>query len=516
MKRIILILYTFITFISFNTYVRAADEINIVVNANDEITVSDKNNNVITDESVISNYFTYDNGIFTLKEGKYFNKIELLTESDYTITSNNKKVYINYIDGYYNDGNTYTGPEIVIDKLNYENFVPDGTKWDNDYSISSMKKLDIIDSNIKINKIGNDIFQISNWSQDDLVIKNSTIDSQYSIETAPNKIMKITNSKIKVLGINAKTKPWFLNLVAEDSDIVFFGTDIKAWPVYNNVMYRKDDYTLLQNLELRNSKLSANSITINEGVKLINSEMSFDGVLYAETLDLKDSTFYSNGVSYPETIIMNNSKMISTKEQILNIASTNIELKESLIDIAGPLSAVSINLDNSELKVSTNEYTLDDIKMVAHYIPLTVEELKMKNSKITAISNNNLPAFVSLNKINVEDDYKFKNDKNQILEYKATNKTIENFIEDVGLERRIDNQFYSDNFKDTSKTLYTFYNNDKISNYVTTIEPVKETKPINNPKTGVNSLILVFYLAIICIALVLKKNKETSYFRKRI
>lgn len=503
MKRITLILFTFITFISFNTCVRAADAISIMFVSDDEYQVRDNNWNIISDENIISEYFTFDNDVFTLKEGKYFDFIGFGPEKDITLTSNGKKVYINLIDGYYSG--------IILDNLNYENFIHEDINNVIYYGIETYRKLKIINSNIILNNKDSSKYDIRNFSSENVEITNSTIKTEYGI-TSKNSDLYLNNSNIEAKGFNVNSSTNVMNVIAEDSTINFIGNNLSL----SNNTYYLNDLSYFESLEMKNSKLNANNVWINNQLKTSNSEINIKGLLEVPSYIENDSTFYLNGIAYIDDLKMDNSKILSTNESVINLISENIYMNDSIIDIGGPLSASLIDMDNSNLTTRSNDKKINEVKIVERYIPLKVDTLKINNSNFTAISSNNLPAYLSLNNIISSKDIKIFDDNEQILNYKTVNKTVDELTLEAGLSIEINNGFYSDDYNDTSKTLYTFYNNDKMSNYVTTIEPVKETKPINNPKTGVKSLILVFYLTIICIALVLKKNKETSYFKRRI
>ena len=85
--------------------VYALDEYSITINDNSTVVVKNAlNDSVISD---YSNILEYSNDVLTIKEGVYVNKIEV--HKNITITSNNKKTYINTIAG--------ETVELVADKL---------------------------------------------------------------------------------------------------------------------------------------------------------------------------------------------------------------------------------------------------------------------------------------------------------------------------------------------------------------------------------------------------------------
>ena len=89
--------------------VHEEESYNILIDENNNFTMTDLSSNPITDSSIAK----YENNTLILGEGKYFNQIK--SKHDFTMTSNNKGVYIKELTT--KEGNTYLPIYVNIDKL---------------------------------------------------------------------------------------------------------------------------------------------------------------------------------------------------------------------------------------------------------------------------------------------------------------------------------------------------------------------------------------------------------------
>ncbi|MBP5408333.1 MAG: hypothetical protein J6Y42_04275, partial [Bacilli bacterium] len=189
MKKIIIFIFSLLSFLVFTTEVKAIDEYRVYINGANNIQVRKTTGDTSNDYQSVSNYsdiLSYSNSVLTLNEGYYFDLISVRI-SGLTITSNNKHVYLNSIF----DSNTSTSNlrNVTIDKLYSNDFVSDYTSlisMSNDklYSIIYVSgSLTITDSNIDMSivnpkAVGSYYNGGIGVAHGDMYVENSTIVSE--------------------------------------------------------------------------------------------------------------------------------------------------------------------------------------------------------------------------------------------------------------------------------------------------------------------------------------------------
>jgi hypothetical protein len=245
-----------------------------------------------------------------------------------------------------------------------------------------------------------------------------------------------------------------------------------------------------------------------------------------------------------------------------------MKMNNSKIDIKGIITSTSIDMEKSFIKVEADTFTFQE-NVIDTASALVAVNLKMRNSDFIAISNTAVPAFILVNEIDIDKDNFILVDKNNnILELKQVDlEEYGFFVNPNNRPRQMNEEFFS---SDSNIQAYTGLYDNKASMYVSTSElitytlkikngkwadgtiedktvtlakgdiPTKELfksygipgydvltikktgdteytfvySVLENPKTGVKSLIILFFISIIGLFLIIKKDKKTSFFKK--
>ena len=576
MKRIGVFASIFIAFIIFIPNVKAIDELNIKISANDLITVYDKDNNLIADTNTYKDKFTYSNGKLTFNEGYYFNYVEV--DKPVVVTSNSKKIYLNmlYVEGNATIEKLNSESFISDGSHEWDNETINETSIKMLTHMHAKGTLNIIDSDIKLN-VENNEFSTQNMihivDDYDLTIKNSKIDIDGYLYTSNKKIITIENSEIRSRAVVTEMgeQESTAKIEIKNSELTAASYEIPA----SYISSMSPEFLLKPSISsydivIEDSTLNNVNVLSTNNITIKKCDNSLSLFIATNNLTIEDSNLNVYTIFQSNNIILKNSNITTKDDNNIIVSAENMKMNNSKIDIKGIITSPSIDMEKSFIKIEADTLTFDG-NVIDTASALIVYNLKMRNSDFIAISNTAVPAFILVNEIDIDKDNFILVDKNNnILELKQVDLEEYGFFANPNNRpRQMNEEFFLPN---NITQAYTGLYNNKASMYVSTSElitytlkikngkwsdgtiedktvtlikgdiPTKELfksygipgydiltikktgdteytfvySKLENPKTGVKSLIIVFYLAIICIALVLKKNKETSYFRRRI
>ena len=281
MKRIgKFLVFLVISLIGIN-HVFAIDEYGLIINSSGNITVRNAKTN--SNISTFDGLYSFSNDVLTLNENYYYAYID--TDRTITITSNDKKVYANFIKSRKN---------LIINDLDYESYLTEIPSNMIRYHLSS-------DSSVKWYTILE--------SQDDLTITSSNVYMHYD---RPNYInnelqsytgsLRVTDSIIRVSDILVSNRENAEgSIFIEDSSILFneeVGPEILS---YNEISINN---SIVEHL----SRFSSNILTINNSLINDNSRQDIDPSDSAfNHINLKDSKLYLSTSVYANDLTIDNS-----------------------------------------------------------------------------------------------------------------------------------------------------------------------------------------------------------------
>ena len=391
MKKIIMFMFSLLSFLVFTTEVKAIDEYRVYVNGANSITVRKTTGDTSNDYQNVSDYsdiLSYSDSVLTLNEGYYFDLISVRT-SELTITSNNKHVYLNNI--FDNNTSTTNLRNVTIDKLYSNDFVSDYTSLismssDKLYSIIYVSgNLTITDSNIYMS-IVNPKAEGSYYNGDistvkgDMYIENSTIVSEGGLcggdsgtFTAKNSTFTATNEQGYgyVFGTFDGTAIIDNSTFNGTIGLALSGDATVTNSVFNVPFFNAYDVSTVPNITIKDCEMNiTDSFDIgsyseyNSQIYRNSANVTLDNTIVKVTND-KDVKITHNSRLY----LINGSNLEchsivdnhSTLDSLLSIE--NSEVKCDSIDIAG-----SIELSDSTITLSTdgrlsagNSLSLDNI-----------------------------------------------------------------------------------------------------------------------------------------------------------
>ena len=420
MKKIIIFIFSLLSFLVFTSKVKAVDEYRVYINGANSIEVRKTTGNSSTNYQAVSNYsdiLTYSNSVLTLNEGYYFDLISVRI-SGLTITSNNKHVYLNNI--FDNNTSTSNLRNVTIDKLYSNDFVSDYTSLismssDKLYSIIYISgNLTITDSNIDMH-IVNPKAAGSYYNGDistvlgDMYVENSTIVSEGGLcggdggtFTAKNSTFTATNEQ----GYGYVFGTFDGSAIIDNSTfngtigLALSGDATVTNSVFNLPFFNAYDVSTVPNITIKDCEMNiTDSFDIgsyseyNSQIYRNSANVTLDNTIVKVTND-KDikiahnsKLYLINGSSLECHSIVDNH---GTSDSLFSIE--NSEVKTDSIEIAGliNLSDSTITLSNSGVLSSGNTITLDNINDLS---------IKMIIGKDVSINSTNIVLSESLSSI---------------------------------------------------------------------------------------------------------------------
>ena len=513
MKRIgKFLVFLVISLIGIN-HVFAIDEYGLIINSSGSIIVRNAKTN--SNISTFDGLYSFSNDVLTLNENYYYAYID--TDRTITITSNDKKVYANFIK---------SRKSLIINDLDYESYLTEIPSNMIRYHLSS-------DSSVKWYTILE--------SQDDLTITSSKVYMHYDRPNYINNELQSYTGSLRVT-----------DSIIRVSDILVSNRENAEGSIFI------EDSSILFNEEVGPEILSYNEISINNSI--------------VEHL----SRFASTILTINNSLINDNSHQnIEPYESQVN----SINIKDSKLYLNTCVAANDLTIDNSFLEIiqKHSDYLLEivgyDYTTMSPLI--VVNHLTLKNnSNINIISEGTVPAVVLLNPYEIDNEnILFINNDRQILNLKKAlpeeagfysnpnnyqyqfNNSYLGGLNEIGFYTLVDNDGKAVmNFENVEGVRYTFKVKNgtwedgsdeditkvflpeyipSIDDFVTisneddkkliftktgdneyTYEYVDKIKEeISNPKTGVNSLVFLLVLSIILFVGLFLRRKELSLFK---
>ncbi len=391
MKKIIMFMFSLLSFLVFTTEVKAIDEYRVYINGANSIQVRKTTGDTSSDYQNVSNYsdiLSYSDSVLTLNEGYYFDLISVRI-SGLTITSNNKHVYLNNIF----DSNTSTSNlrSLTIDKLYSNDFVSDYTSlisMSNDklYSIIYVSgSLTITNSNIDMHIVnskaaGSYYNGGIGIAHGDMYVENSTIVSEGGLcageggtFTAKNSTFTATNEQGFGYIFGTFDGPGIIDNSTFNGTLglVLAGDATVTNSVFNVPFFNAYDVSAVPNITIKDCEMNiTDSFDIgsyseyNSQIYKNSANVTLDNTIVKVTND-RDVKIAHNSKLY----LINGSKVEchsivdnhSTLDSLLSIE--NSEVKTDSIDIAG-----SVEISDSTITLSTdgrlsagNNLSLDNI-----------------------------------------------------------------------------------------------------------------------------------------------------------
>ena len=529
MKKAIGMTLIIISFLLFKANVKAFDEYGIVIKANNSVTLI----NALTNTTITptdNTKYNYTNSVLTLSSNIHYAYIKAY--KPITITSNDEKVYVDYMYG--------INSSLVIDHLKSETYdteVEDslvgvhysntGKPW---YSGIYANGLTITNSDLYLNNKAtknDDLIQTVDY---DMLINNSTIYTSSGF-VSKNVNITVTNSTIKA-------------------------PKIEVSPI-NNTDYK--------NITLTN--------VTYEGVRDTFEEYLYTGVSTQGTLNVNNSTM--NGIDYIDArdITFKDSKLNESKYDETNsiiLGSNNFTVTNSYIKTKSSLLANNLVLNDSTIIVETSGY--DRMKELYNYDYSTnssiivYENFEINgNTSLNIKSTRNVPALFLINKPTFENPNLVFTDGNTVLDLKEVtdmdkmlngeddgyNKMI---IDSLSLQKvytvvdssgeplkniyttegvkytfKVKNGTWEDGTEEIKEKFYlkgqtpdktAFSTLTSNEGYVMEFLKTGDNeytyvyKELINPKTGVRSLIILLIISIGAIYLISKNKNKYSMFRR--
>lgn len=388
-----LFLFLIISMIGINQ--AKAEEYGVKIFSDTNIKVYDENEVEITNN--IPDIYTYDTTTHTITLKENIHYAMVLTE-DYdhhiTITSNNKKTYVNMV----------YGPFIILDKLNSESFTSESNHvWDSlitgDPNTPMMThvhvgELLVKDSTFILKENKNFYDGIVHTLHDDahdgfgdITIQNSKFYTNGFMYTDNPKTITIKdNSDVKVSSIGCfNADDVHDKLIVKDSKLEV----------------SRDSY-----IELFNVK--NHGLVINSNITIDNSEIITNAFWSAVTLTINNSNMYTSSAI--------------EKFDIDGLGGKTLVVNNSDVDISGAITFDTITLSNSNLSSQTgpNEDALSTLGFDGStFSALFANSLELNNSNFKAVSLGDVPAVAIQDGITSnKENFILYNDSYQILDLK--------------------------------------------------------------------------------------------------
>ena len=374
MKRVFLVIFSLFIFFIISDKVLAITEYRVSVTGVNSITVKRVDSNSSTPSvSDYSSILSYSNGVLTLNEGYYFDFIDI-GYNGLTITSNNKKVYINTI----GDTTSNSNRGITLDKLYSESYVGSFTPVmyytynGRKYLYSAIEvsgNITIKDSNINIsivNSLADQSIQNGNIVSElgDITIENSTIIAEGGPYANSAKTVTAKNSNFNLLNSHDQGATFSSYFGITKIENCIINSDVSV-VIYGDEGYIKDSSVVQNN----NGFIVSGSATVDNtsvkslGARIYNRSKTIDVVINNSTFDLKDTFnigFYRNTSNYIANVILNDSNVTVGEDGTLDIAySSSLEINNS--DVLTPQITSTGGTDTTCLDLNSGTLTTDSI-----------------------------------------------------------------------------------------------------------------------------------------------------------
>ena len=374
MKRVFLVIFSIFIFFIISDKVLAITEYRVSVTGVNSITVKRVDSNSSTPSvSDYSSILSYSNGVLTLNEGYYFDFIDI-GYNGLTITSNNKKVYINTI----GDTTSNSNRGITLDKLYSESYVGSFTPVmyytynGRKYLYSAIEvsgNITIKDSNINIsivNSLADQSIQNGNIVSElgDITIENSTIIAEGGPYANSAKTVTAKNSNFNLLNSHDQGATFSSYFGITKIENCIINSDVSV-VIYGDEGYIKDSSVVQNN----NGFIVSGSATVDNtsvkslGARIYNRSKTIDVVINNSTFDLKDTFnigFYRNTSNYIANVILNDSNVTVGEDGTLDIAySSSLEINNS--DVLTPQITSTGGTDTTCLDLNSGTLTTDSI-----------------------------------------------------------------------------------------------------------------------------------------------------------
>ena len=358
MKKVFLTLIAILLLGTIN--VKAEESYNILIDENNNFTMTDLSSNPITDSSIAK----YENNTLILGDGKYFNQIK--SKHDFTMTSNNKGVYIKELTT--KEGNTYLPINVNIDKLKV---IDDET-----YIFKMDIGGNLLINNSKINSKEN--YEIKGY----LLFTDSKIITTKMIMTRGKNDegygYKISNSKVKC-GSQIYTQ--------------IGGAYINNSEIDTNSLYSREKFYI------ENSKVNCGYFTkqsgdydtiIKDSTIRATKASPAQAYFFSGNLTLENSLFEAGSLSVSKgELSVNNSTVNLINPDGLNTSGTayinkSVIVKNSKLSFLGSLRLTASNVLTS-IKIEDSEVVVSDFNLQNCSIEGSEDELRfyVNNSKVT-------------------------------------------------------------------------------------------------------------------------------------
>ena len=538
----------FILFISIlgitNVHASASDEYAIIFKTTGEITIYTErkdDSHIYTGDT--SGIYSYDSTskVMTLKEGVRYIGVYFEETGGHTITSNNKKVYLNMM----------YGDVLTVENLNSESFVQSNDYvWDtyneNDDTTPMMTHIHSGDLSIKDSTV---IIKDERYTYDGII--HTVYDSNNPTSTN----ITIENSTVKTTNVLLSDKA---NITIKDNSIV-----------KSAGLGCLNPSTNLETLLIKDSTVE----TSFNDIRSINNYMTY-GFVFDPVITIEDSNITTNAFWRANAISLSSTNIFVTDDlenfDLLGIQTGSLTLNNSSIDISGSIISNIINLTNSTLysKTGPNQLAIEKLGNDGSTMSaLVTPSLTLVNSDFKATSNGDVPAvaigslttdktnfvlydkdynFLDFEEVTLDDYGFYVNPNNYSYQYNQANisplmtnaktgllnnkasKTVYSG-EKIEMTIRVVNGTWEDGTTD-AKTVTV------ISGFIPTKEMFK-TKPLKNnqeliiertgdneysyiyidtvnPKTGVGSITLVLVIAILSMLGLTYYKDDLSLFRR--
>lgn len=354
MKLVLKCLLIFSLSFLFLGKVYAFDEYLVDVSDNNTITVKNAIGNTNVDD--YSNIVEFSNGVLTIKEGVHINRIH--AHQNITLTSNNKKVYVNVL--------SFEDVEVVADRLNLETYDSAVQPYNNQYNTPEYThfgcdKLTIKDSNIKMNSSKGMMDNEIHTNRYDLKIEDSTVYATVIDVFQNGANITINNSNVSAGFISSTGQNGIMNITISDSVLDFLAYDGDSFLQANTDLKVSD--TIIKNCLL----LYGGKSIILDNVQFIKGEVGEEAIM-SQDITIKDSDLNVNyNITGGNLYLINTSLTVIGEEENYFILDgpNNQQIKMPVVSISGniDLKSSSLEIDSSNVK-AVNDVTLPPLAVM--------------------------------------------------------------------------------------------------------------------------------------------------------
>ncbi|MCR5483065.1 MAG: hypothetical protein K6E99_01470, partial [Bacilli bacterium] len=448
--------------------------------------------NCVTGDAIsdYSSILTFENDVLTLNEGLHYDFIR--ARRDITITSNGKKVYLDYLESEPN--------ELTLDRLVSEDYVssnPNVIKNSNnqeEYTHIGADKLVIKDSDIKMLSSRSYVDNVVHSNSKEIIITNSTVSCYVLMSFNASEDITIDKSTLNIQMIQS-----------------YYGGDKKATITEStlnfNIYISQANYTAISigmstdiiNSVLNNISIISNNNLLLENTKINSTDLDCLTISTGEFV-IRDSDYELKSVVLCNYLKMYNSslKLVGKEASNYNSIMSQLNYIPCLLNVARDLILEDSSLDlDSRLFIDTNNdktmpaffvgnsITSNDPNFVVidkEYNILNVKKVNPSDYGYTvSLSNSNATLYSAFDD---EDNVMFNVRTSSAVKYKL--KVVNGTWED-GTEEEKEMYLFDGNVpdKNTIKTI------SKVKGYGLSVtktgdnEYTYEYKQIVNPKTGI-------------------------------